>query len=108
MDAASVTFGFVTTVADRRVRNCSFGGSRNQVLQASEEGSLYNVIGSGYNRTRREDPKLYQRILNALGDSKTVVNIGDHDNYHAWYKLKTSTDGQAPSREEQLLKLKEL
>lgn len=48
----------------------------NQLLQGTEDGSLYNAIGSGYAQTRREDPRIYNRILAALGDSKTVVNIG--------------------------------
>lgn len=48
----------------------------DQVLQATENSSIYNAIGSGYAQTRREDHRLYDRILAALGDSKTVVNIG--------------------------------
>ena len=41
-----------------------------------KNGSLYNVIGSGYAQTRREDPDLYNRILASLSNSQTVVNIG--------------------------------
>ena len=41
-----------------------------------EPGSHYNAIGSGYARTRHEDPALYKRILACLADSQTVVNIG--------------------------------
>jgi len=41
-----------------------------------ENGSLYNKIGSGYAKTRREDPLLYRRILAALGDAQTIVNVG--------------------------------
>jgi SAM-dependent methyltransferase len=36
----------------------------------------YDRIGRGYARTRREDPRLAQRIHGALGDSSTVVNVG--------------------------------
>ncbi|HWU45041.1 MAG TPA: methyltransferase domain-containing protein [Bdellovibrio sp.] len=47
-----------------------------QDLQRNEDGSIYNSIGLGYARTRREDPKLYDRIQAALGNSQSVVNIG--------------------------------
>jgi SAM-dependent methyltransferase len=36
----------------------------------------YDTIGHGYARTRREDPRFRARILAALGDARTVVNVG--------------------------------
>ena len=36
----------------------------------------YDEIGCAYASTRREDPRLRDRILSALGDSKTIVNVG--------------------------------
>ena len=36
----------------------------------------YETIGAGYARTRREDPRLRARIHAALGDARTVVNVG--------------------------------
>jgi SAM-dependent methyltransferase len=36
----------------------------------------YDAIGHGYSSTRREDPELRERIFAALGDSRTVVNVG--------------------------------
>lgn len=36
----------------------------------------YNVIGHGYARFRREDPQIRRRIHAALGDSRTVINVG--------------------------------
>jgi SAM-dependent methyltransferase len=36
----------------------------------------YEHIGHGYARTRREDPLLRERIERALGDARTVVNVG--------------------------------
>lgn len=36
----------------------------------------YDHIGQGYAQTRREDPRLAQRIQRALGASRTVVNVG--------------------------------
>lgn len=36
----------------------------------------YDAIGHGYSSTRREDPELRDRIFAALGESRTVVNVG--------------------------------
>lgn len=36
----------------------------------------YDTIGHGYSATRREDPRLRDRIDIALGDSRTIVNVG--------------------------------
>jgi SAM-dependent methyltransferase len=36
----------------------------------------YDRIGSGYARTRREDPDLARRIRTVLGNARTVVNVG--------------------------------
>jgi SAM-dependent methyltransferase len=36
----------------------------------------YDSIGVGYARVRREDPELRARIVLALGDARTVVNVG--------------------------------
>src|SRR5579859_4111651 len=36
----------------------------------------YDRIGLGYARTRREDPRVAQLIAEALGDARTVVNVG--------------------------------
>lgn len=47
-----------------------------QIHQKTKDGVLYDVIGSGYAQTRQEDPLLYNRILQCLGNSQTVVNIG--------------------------------
>jgi SAM-dependent methyltransferase len=37
---------------------------------------VYDVLGTSYNTTRRADPRLEQVIWAALGDSKTVLNVG--------------------------------
>lgn len=36
----------------------------------------YDTIGQGYASTRREDPALRTRIMAALGDSRSLVNVG--------------------------------
>jgi ubiquinone/menaquinone biosynthesis C-methylase UbiE len=40
------------------------------------EPPRYEAIGRGYSRTRREDPRFARRIHAALGDTRTVVNVG--------------------------------
>ena len=37
---------------------------------------LYDAIGRGYRERRREDPRIAARILGALSDSSSVVNVG--------------------------------
>jgi SAM-dependent methyltransferase len=37
---------------------------------------LYERIGAGYAQTRREDPRVAERIHRALGDARSVVNVG--------------------------------
>jgi hypothetical protein len=39
-------------------------------------GELYDRIGRTYTATRREDPRLAAAIGAALGDARTVVNVG--------------------------------
>lgn len=36
----------------------------------------YDIIGHGYSRTRREDPRFRAQIHAALADARTVVNVG--------------------------------
>src|SRR5436190_16403241 len=36
----------------------------------------YDRIGHGYARTRQEDPRFRERIQEALGPARTVVNVG--------------------------------
>jgi SAM-dependent methyltransferase len=39
-------------------------------------GQLYDSIGGTYTVTRRTDPRIADRIWSALGDVRTVVNVG--------------------------------
>src|SRR5207249_11072619 len=39
-------------------------------------GQLYDTIGAGYNVTRRTEPRIAARIWAALGDARTVLNVG--------------------------------
>jgi hypothetical protein len=36
----------------------------------------YDVLGRGYERVRRPDPRLERAIWEALGDARTVLNVG--------------------------------
>lgn len=38
--------------------------------------TIYDRIGTGYSATRRPDPRIANRIMEAMGDSTSVVNIG--------------------------------
>lgn len=40
------------------------------------EPPRYDTIGQGYSRTRQEDPTIRERIHAALGDARTVLNVG--------------------------------
>jgi SAM-dependent methyltransferase len=46
------------------------------VYEALMDVPRYEHIGHRYARTRREDPDLRERIARALGDARTVVNVG--------------------------------
>lgn len=37
---------------------------------------VYDTIGSRYGRARRADPRLQRRVLDALGPSESVINVG--------------------------------
>jgi SAM-dependent methyltransferase len=38
--------------------------------------ALYDTIGKGYAELRRPDPRIQAQIVRALGDSRTVLNVG--------------------------------
>jgi SAM-dependent methyltransferase len=45
-------------------------------MAALTQAPRYDRIGDGYARTRREDPRFAALIHGALGDARTVVNVG--------------------------------
>jgi SAM-dependent methyltransferase len=45
-------------------------------MQKERPAADYDEIGVGYARTRRPDPRIARRILDALGDARSVVNVG--------------------------------
>ena len=38
--------------------------------------TLYDAIGRGYRRRRRQDPRIAGHVLRALGSAASVVNVG--------------------------------
>lgn len=45
-------------------------------VSSATESPRYDEIGRDYARMRREDPRLREQIHAALGDARTVVNVG--------------------------------
>ena len=45
-------------------------------VDGSPSAAAYDVIGTGYTRTRRADPRIAARIHGPLGAARTVVNVG--------------------------------
>jgi SAM-dependent methyltransferase len=43
---------------------------------AGEAGALYDRIGTGYTGARRTDPRIAAQVWEALGDVRTVLNVG--------------------------------
>ncbi len=39
-------------------------------------GAVYDTIGQGYARQRRPDPRIAAHVLAALGDARSVLNVG--------------------------------
>ena len=40
------------------------------------DGLVYDTIGATYTVTRRTEPRIAERIWDALGDARTVLNVG--------------------------------
>ena len=40
------------------------------------KGALYDTIGRGYAQRRRPDPRIAARLVAALGDARSVLNVG--------------------------------
>jgi uncharacterized protein (DUF1330 family)/SAM-dependent methyltransferase len=45
-------------------------------LRAFPQRPRYDAIGHGYARVRREDPRIRERIHKALGNARSVLNVG--------------------------------
>jgi hypothetical protein len=45
-------------------------------VNGSATHSAYDRVGVGYARFRNPDPRIAARLMSALGDAQTVVNVG--------------------------------
>lgn len=56
----------------------------------------YDRLGAGYQRTRREDPRLVARIHAALGEARSVVNVGaGTGSYEPWDRAVVAVEPSA-------------
>jgi SAM-dependent methyltransferase len=74
-----------STVGLYRLRGDRVAGGRLLAFDPAEfdriwtrrpDAAVYDRIGAGYTRRRRADPRLAAAIRDALGDARTVVNVG--------------------------------
>ena len=62
---------------DRELKARAMGMKMTPEEQLGMFGArLYDAIGSAYPATRRTEPRIAQRIWDALGDAQTVLNVG--------------------------------
>ncbi|WP_025619722.1 MerR family transcriptional regulator [Salinispora cortesiana] len=67
----------MVTAIDRELEARAMGIRTTPAEQLRVFGAqLYDVIGSAYPATRRTEPRIAARIWDALGDARTVVNVG--------------------------------
>lgn len=70
-----------------------------------EDGSAgdadYGAIGPGYAAIRRPDPRIEAQVWDALGDARTVVNVGaGAGSYEPWDREVTAVEPSAAMRAE--------
>ncbi|MEV7914298.1 MerR family transcriptional regulator [Streptomyces griseus] len=67
----------MVTAIDRELRTRAKGLEVTPEEQLNMLGArLYDAIGGAYTATRRTDPRIAARIWDALGDARTVLNVG--------------------------------
>ena len=69
--------GAMVAAIDRELEARAMGMKMTPEEQLGMFGAqLYDAIGSAYPATRRTEPRIAQRIWDALGDARTVLNVG--------------------------------
>ena len=63
-------------ISRRYIANCTACGGVGQGGSDISSGQLYDTIGATYTVTRRTEPRIAARIWAALGDARTVLNVG--------------------------------
>nr|WP_206314183.1 MerR family transcriptional regulator [Streptomyces coryli] len=67
----------MVTAIDRELEARAMGIRTTPEEQLNAFGAqLYDVIGSAYPATRRTEPRIAARVWEALGDARTVLNVG--------------------------------
>ncbi|WP_335973105.1 MULTISPECIES: MerR family transcriptional regulator [Streptomycetaceae] len=67
----------MVTAIDRELQARAMGIATTPEEQLEVFGAqLYDVIGSAYPATRRTEPRIAARVWEALGDARTVLNVG--------------------------------
>jgi DNA-binding transcriptional MerR regulator len=67
----------MVTAIDRELQARAMGITTTPEEQLKMLGArLYDAIGSAYPTTRRTEPRIAARIWDALGDARTVLNVG--------------------------------
>ena len=67
----------MVTAIDRELEARAMGIRTTPEQQLTALGAqLYDAIGSAYPATRRTEPRIAARIWDALGDARTVLNVG--------------------------------
>lgn len=75
-DGLSPTLTTAQLVVAREYGFDSWAQLKALVTRMSAGGVRYDAIGPGYSAYRRPDPRIAAAVLNALGDARTVVNVG--------------------------------
>ncbi|MGW2827368.1 MerR family transcriptional regulator [Streptomyces sp. NPDC001443] len=69
--------GAMVTAIDRELEARAMGIRSTPEEQLKALGAqLYDAIGSAYPATRRTEPRIAARVWEALGDARTVLNVG--------------------------------
>lgn len=71
-----VSLSTAQLVVAREYGMSSWSQLKRLVTRMSASGVRYDAIGHGYARYRRPDPRIAAAIVEALGDARTVVNVG--------------------------------
>jgi len=67
----------MVTAIDRELAGQAAGTTTTPEEQLTMFGSrLYDEIGNAYPATRRTEPRIAAQVWNALGDARTVLNVG--------------------------------
>lgn len=72
----TTTLGSAQLVVAREHGFASWAQLRKLVARMSSAGVRYDTIGRGYATYRRADPRIAAAVHAALGDARTVVNVG--------------------------------